>query len=76
VPTLLEAGPEVFLLLLSLLMGFEHLVWVLGWMELCINVRNMDVAYAVSPASPKSLYQDIASVFCAIVLNEGLASWA
>jgi hypothetical protein len=43
---------------------------------LCINFRNTDVNYAVSPASPKSSYQDIVTVFRAIVLKEALDGWA
>ena len=52
----------------SLLWAFEHPVGVLGLLGLCINVRSTDANHAVSPASPKSLYQDI--------LKEALDGWA
>jgi hypothetical protein len=39
---------------------------------LCINVRNTDVDYAISPTSPKSSDQDVVTVFRAIVLKEAL----
>jgi hypothetical protein len=55
----------------------SNTLWgVLGSLGLCINVRNTDVNYAVSPANPKSLYQDIATVFRAIVLKEALDGMA
>jgi hypothetical protein len=43
---------------------------------LCINVRNMDVNDAVSPAGPEASNQDVATVLCAIVLEEVFDSWA
>jgi hypothetical protein len=46
-------------------------VGVLGLLGLCINVLNTGADHAVSPASPKSLYQEM-PVFRAIVLKEAL----
>jgi hypothetical protein len=43
---------------------------------LCVNVRNTDVNYAVSPGSPKASDQDVARVFRAIVLKQALDCWA
>jgi hypothetical protein len=46
-------------------------------LRLCINVRNTDVNdNAVSPAGPKASYQDVATFFRALVLEEALDSWA
>jgi hypothetical protein len=55
--------------------GFQ-LVGVFGSLGLCINVRDADVNYAVSPASPKASNQDVATVFRAIVLDQVFDCWA
>jgi hypothetical protein len=50
---------------------------VFGLLGLCINVHNTDINNAVSLASPKSLDQDVATVFRALVLKEEvLDGWA
>ncbi len=50
---------------------------IFGSLGLYINIRNTDVNYAVvSPTSPKSSDQDVATVFGAIVLKEVVDGWA
>ena len=45
-------------------------------MGLCINVRDWDVDYAVSPVSPKASNQDVDTVFRRIVLEQAFDCWA
>ncbi len=49
---------------------------VFGLLGLCIRIRTTDVDDAISPASPKSSNQDVATVFRATILKEALYGWA
>jgi hypothetical protein len=69
VPTLLEAGPEAFLLFLAF-MSCWHFVWVLIPIGLGIDIHDPNICDPVRALRPEATNQNVTTVLIAIVGKE------